>query len=159
MAQNEKHSKKKLLAYSAIILIVVIVAAVASFSFFKAIKGSTLKMNETWAVTTHFSNGTVTTFYNTWPQTISLGPEFQWGHQITIKGSINWAPGGNITLNIITCSTPGFTVEQVSPALPMLVSDEPQGVAATVPLTVTFNTPAARYVGDLNCTCNFTYYP
>jgi hypothetical protein len=113
----------------------------------------------TWAVTTHFPDGSTNVNYNVWQHYGDSGAQLHFGQEFTINEKSNWAPGGNLTLKNAVCNTAGFNLTKVTPTLPLLLVQEPSGVPKNFSVKITFTMPAAPYTGTLNYTLYFDYYP
>ena len=156
MADNKKSSKKKRIYFVSLLIGIV---AVAVFIIFELGYYNFSSVRETWAVTTHYPNGTTTITYNTWQYGSRPGAQFHFGRELAMKETNSWSAGGSVTLNNIVCNTTDFSIAKIVPALPIGIPQETGGEIRDFTVEMTFNIPPAMFAGSFDYIFYFDYYP
>jgi hypothetical protein len=156
MPEQGERSRKK---YAYISILITSIVAITLVVIFELGYYNLTSVRETWAVTTHYPNGTTIATYNTWQHGGRSGAQLHFGRQLTIEETNSWSAGGPVTLKSVVCNTTGFSILNISPTLPLVVPQESEGVPSNFTVELTFNMPSAPYTGSLDYVFYFDYYP
>ncbi len=161
-AAEEKPKKRKYL-WLIVALILIAMVAVAIFVLFfggdNSPNGTNIAFtafNEHLVIYPHNTDNTQPVNYNI-PLDGFNGP-YTVGQQITIEIPYSYqGETGTENITRIECNTSGFSLQSVSPQLPMLLPNTRDN-EAPITLTITFNTPSTPYSGPFDFTVYYDQF-
>jgi len=147
---------RKLLAVVAIIVVIILIGAIVGFMFLKTEHFTFTTFKGTTITKLHYSTGVQTlTGHSQWNTT------YQWdvgGPMMFRQQLYNWKQNGTMSLTGVSCSVPGFTFTDSTPAIPAVLPEasSPEG---GIWVDLWFDTPSSNYNGPFLYTLSIDWYP